>query len=98
MWPRLQALSAQEDLEKVKDELKNAVTGAVMAVAAAAAAPLAGHAEKEHDEHDEDHSEATAELCTEGVRHLDLCSEEKRITETQKNERVMQHLQVGARV
>lgn len=82
----LQALSAQEDLEKAKEELKNAV---IMVPA-----PLGRHAENEHDEHDENHAEASAELSNEGVSHLDLRSEEERVTEAQKNQRVKQQLQV----
>lgn len=83
----LQALSAQEDLEKTKEELKTATT--------AVPAPPGGHAE--HDEQDENHAEASEELCNEGVSQLDLRSEEERITEAQKNERVKKQLQVGGR-
>uniref|UniRef100_A0A7N5ZXQ0 FERM domain-containing protein n=1 Tax=Anabas testudineus TaxID=64144 RepID=A0A7N5ZXQ0_ANATE len=79
------ALSAQEDLEKTKEELKTAVT--VVPV------PLSGHAENEHDEQDENHAEASEELSNEGVSQLDLRSEEERITEAQKNERVKKQLQ-----
>lgn len=85
----LQALSAQQDLEKTKEELKTAMT--------VVPAPPGGHAENEHDEHDENHAEASAELSNEGVSHVDLRSEEARVTEAQKNERVKQQLQVGAR-
>lgn len=84
-----QALSAQEDLEKTKEELKTAVT--VMPT------PPGGHGEGEHDEQDENHAEASAELSNEGVSQLDLRSEEERITEAQKNERVKKQLQVRAR-
>ncbi|XP_057678742.1 radixin isoform X2 [Corythoichthys intestinalis] len=73
------ALSAQEDLEKTKEELKTAIN-----------VPL--HP-REHDYHDENHAEASAELSNEGVSHLDLRSEEARITEAQKNERVKKQLQ-----
>ncbi|XP_040888235.1 radixin-like isoform X1 [Toxotes jaculatrix] len=83
--PLLQALSAQEDLEKTKEELKTAMT--------VVPAPPGGHAESEHDEQDENHAEASAELSNEGVSQLDLRSEEARITEAQKNERVKQQLQ-----
>ncbi|XP_017285588.1 radixin isoform X2 [Kryptolebias marmoratus] len=78
------ALSAQEDLEKTKEELKTAMT--------AVPAPPGGHAE--HDEQDENHAEASAELSNEGVSQLDLRSEEERITEAQKNERVKKQLQM----
>uniref|UniRef100_A0A8C6PGN7 FERM domain-containing protein n=1 Tax=Nothobranchius furzeri TaxID=105023 RepID=A0A8C6PGN7_NOTFU len=60
------ALSAQEDLEKTKEELKT---------------------------QDENHVEASEELSNEGVSQLDLRSEEARVTEAQKNERVKQQLQ-----
>lgn len=85
---RGQALSAQGDLEKAKEELKNAMT-------VVATAPPEAHAENEHDdEHDENHAEASAELSNEGVSQLDLRSEEARVTEAQKNQRVKQQLQV----
>lgn len=87
--PPLQALSAQEDLEKTKEELKTAMT--------VVPAPLGGHAESEHDEQDENHAEASAELSNEGVSQLDLRSEEERVTEAQKNERVKKQLQVRGR-
>ncbi|XP_059183785.1 radixin-like isoform X2 [Centropristis striata] len=79
------ALSAQEDLEKTKEELKTAVS--------VVPAPLVGNAESEHDEQDENHAEASAELSNEGVSQLDLRSEEERVTEAQKNERVKKQLQ-----
>lgn len=81
--PHLQAILAQEDLEKAKLEHKNAVT-----------VVLGTHAENEHDEHDENHAEASAELSNEGVCDLDLRREEERVTEAQKNQRVKQQLQV----
>ncbi|XP_075336157.1 radixin isoform X2 [Odontesthes bonariensis] len=70
------ALSAQDDLEKTREELKTAMTS-----------PPA----PEHDEHDETNAEASAELLSEGV--TSHRSEEERITEAQKNERVKQQLQ-----
>uniref|UniRef100_A0A674NA16 Radixin-like n=1 Tax=Takifugu rubripes TaxID=31033 RepID=A0A674NA16_TAKRU len=76
------ALLAQEDLEKAKLEHQNAVT-----------VVLGRPAENEHDEHDENHAEASAELSNEGVCDLDLRSEEERVTEAQKNQRVKQQLQ-----
>nr|XP_046238306.1 radixin-like isoform X3 [Scatophagus argus] len=79
------ALSAQEDLEKAKEELKTAVT--------VVPAPPGGNDGNEHDEQDENHAEASAELSNEGVSQLDLRSEEARVTEAQKNERVKQQLQ-----
>lgn len=73
----LQALSAQEDLEKTREELKTAMT-----------TPPA----PEHDEQDETNAEASAELFSDGV--TSQRSEEERITEAQKNERVKKQLQV----
>ncbi|XP_016308619.1 radixin-like [Sinocyclocheilus anshuiensis] len=74
------ALSAQEDLEKTKEELKSVMS-----------ATAGGAAENEHDEHDESSAEASAELSNDGVAHQR--SEEERLTETQKNERVKKQLQ-----
>uniref|UniRef100_A0A4W6DU05 Radixin n=1 Tax=Lates calcarifer TaxID=8187 RepID=A0A4W6DU05_LATCA len=71
-----QALSAQEDLEKTREELKTAMTS-----------PPA----PEHDEQDETNAEASAELLSDGV--TSHRSEEERITEAQKNERVKKQLQ-----
>ncbi|XP_035983855.1 radixin isoform X1 [Fundulus heteroclitus] len=82
---KTEALSAQEDLEKTKEELKTAITPAP--------AHPGGQAEHEHDEQDENHAEASAELSNEGVSQLDLRSEEARVTEAQKNERVKKQLQ-----
>ncbi|XP_034533262.1 radixin-like isoform X3 [Notolabrus celidotus] len=80
------ALSAQDDLEKTKEELKTAMT--------VVPAPPDGNSENEHDEQDENHAEASAELSNEGVSQLDLRSEEARVTEAQKNERVKKQLQL----
>ncbi|XP_061128754.1 radixin-like isoform X1 [Syngnathus typhle] len=80
------ALSAQEDLDKTKEELKAAITTVPPPVSG-------GHAVSEHDEQDENHAEASAELSNDGVCQLDLRSEEARVTEAQKNERVKQQLQ-----
>ncbi|XP_036401236.1 radixin isoform X2 [Megalops cyprinoides] len=77
------ALSAQEDLEKTKEELKT--------VMCAPPAPAGGPTENEHDEQDENNLEASAELSNEGVS--DLHQEEDRVTEAQKNERVKKQLQ-----
>ncbi|KAK2817975.1 hypothetical protein Q7C36_021908 [Tachysurus vachellii] len=75
------ALSAQEDLEKTKEELKTVMVSV----------PAGSSAENEHDEHDESSAEASAELSNEGVAHTH--TEEDRLTEAQKNERVKQQLQ-----
>ncbi|KAI4798994.1 hypothetical protein KUCAC02_019338, partial [Chaenocephalus aceratus] len=69
-------LSAQDDLEKTREELKSAMTS-----------PPA----PENDEEDETRAEASAELLSVGVIHH---SEEERVTEAQKNERVKKQLQV----
>lgn len=81
----LQAISAQEDLEKTKEELKSVMTAAV---------PAGSSTDNEHDEHDEASAEASAELSSDGVAHLD--TEEDRLTEAQKNERVKKQLQVSS--
>lgn len=74
----------QEDLEKTKEELKNTV------MAAHVQGPV--HGESDHDESDESNAEASAEL-TNGAAYKDR-SEEERMTEAEKNERVQKHLQV----
>ncbi|XP_062383334.1 radixin isoform X2 [Sardina pilchardus] len=74
------AISAQEDLEKTKEELKTVMTS-----------PAAGAGENEHDEQDENNAEASADLSSDGVN--DHRSEEQRVTEAQKNERVKKQLQ-----
>lgn len=79
-----QAISAQEDLEKTKEELKTVMTAPV---------PAGSSAENEHDEHDESSAEASAELSNDGVPHPH--DEEDRLTEAQKNERVKKQLQVS---
>ncbi|KAI1899301.1 hypothetical protein AGOR_G00060390 [Albula goreensis] len=77
------ALSAQDDLEKTKEELKSVVS--------APPAPASGPAENEHDEQDENSAEASAELSSDGV--TDHREEEERLTEAQKNDRVKKQLQ-----
>lgn len=79
-----QAISAQDDLEKTKEELKNVMTAAV---------PAGSSAENEHDEHDESSAEASAELSNDGVAYPH--TEEDRLTEAQKNDRVKKQLQVS---
>ena len=54
--------------------------------------PVIPPTENEHDEHDENNAEASAELSNDGV--MNHRSEEERVTETQKNERVKKQLQV----
>uniref|UniRef100_A0A8C7SWK7 FERM domain-containing protein n=1 Tax=Oncorhynchus mykiss TaxID=8022 RepID=A0A8C7SWK7_ONCMY len=70
------AISAQEDLEKTKEELKS--------VMSSPPAP-------EHDEQDETNAEGSTELHSDGV--TSHRSEEERVTEAQKNERVKKQLQ-----
>ncbi|XP_043913636.1 moesin [Protopterus annectens] len=72
-----------EDLEKTKEELKAAMVNVHVAE------PV--HAENEHDEEDENSAEASAELKSEAF--IKDRSEEERLTEAEKNERVQHHLQ-----
>ncbi|GAB1294207.1 Radixin [Apodemus speciosus] len=81
------AFAAQEDLEKTKEELKTVMS----APPPPPPPPVVPPTENEHDEHDENSAEASAELSSEGV--VNHRSEEERVTETQKNERVKQQLQ-----
>lgn len=74
------ATTVQEDLEKTKEELKNKVM--------VPQEPL--NAENEHDENDESSAEASAEL-TAAATYKDR-SEEERMTEAEKNERLQKHL------
>ncbi|KAG8452931.1 hypothetical protein GDO86_004652 [Hymenochirus boettgeri] len=79
------AFAAQDDLEKTKEELKTVMS------APPPPPPPPAPAENEHDEQDENSAEASAELSSEGV--MNHRSEEDRMTETQKNERVKKQLQ-----
>lgn len=83
--PFPQATMVQEDLEKTKEELKNKV------MAAHVQEPL--NAENEHDENDESSAEASAEF-TAAATYKDR-SEEERMTEAEKNERLQKHLLVS---
>lgn len=83
MFP--QATTVQEDLEKTKEELKNKVMSAHIQE------PL--NAENEHDENDESSAEASAEF-TDAATYKDR-SEEERMTEAEKNERLQKHLLVS---
>ncbi|XP_048461327.1 radixin-like [Rhincodon typus] len=83
-WQRKAAL-AQQDLEKTKEELKQATTTPPIQVTIL-------QAENEHaDEHDENSAEASAELSSEGT--VQDRSEEERLTEAEKNQRVQKQLQ-----
>lgn len=75
----------QEDLEKAKEELKSKVMSAHVQE------PI--NAENEHDENDESSAEASAEF-TAAATYKDR-SEEERMTEAEKNERLQKHLLVG---
>ncbi|XP_012585170.1 PREDICTED: radixin isoform X4 [Condylura cristata] len=79
------AFAAQEDLEKTKEELKTVMS------APPPPPPVIPPTENEHDEHDENSAQASAELSNDGV--MNHRSEEERVTETQKNERVKKQLQ-----
>lgn len=74
----------QEDLEKTKEELRNKV------MATHVTEPV--HGENDNDEGDESSAEASAELTSEAA-YKDR-SEEERMTEAEKNERVQKHLLV----
>ncbi len=80
----IQATQVQEDLEKTKEELKNKV------VATHVQEPM--HGENDDNDDDESSAEASAEL-TSAVAYKDR-SEEERMTEAEKNERVQKHLLV----
>ncbi|XP_063059146.1 moesin a [Engraulis encrasicolus] len=76
------ASMVQEDLEKTKEELRNKVMTVQEPV----------HPENEHDdENDEENAEASAEFTNAAAYHDR--SEEERMTEAEKNERVQKHLQ-----
>uniref|UniRef100_A0A671MQL5 Moesin-like n=1 Tax=Sinocyclocheilus anshuiensis TaxID=1608454 RepID=A0A671MQL5_9TELE len=77
-----QATQVQEDLEKTQEELKNKVTSVHVQE------PM--HGENDNDEGDESSAEASAEL-TSAAAYKDR-SEEERMTEAEKNERVQKHL------
>ncbi|XP_028451215.1 moesin isoform X2 [Perca flavescens] len=77
------ATTVQEDLEKTKEELKNKV------MAAHIQEPLNAENEQD-DENDESNAEASAEF-TDAATYKDR-SEEERMTEAEKNERLQKHL------
>ncbi|XP_077448886.1 moesin a [Stigmatopora argus] len=81
LWQE-KATLVQEDLEKTKEELRNKV------MAAHVQEPL--NTENEHDENDESSAEASAEF-TSAAAYKDR-SEEERMTEAEKNERLQKHL------
>lgn len=77
----------QEDLEKTKEELRNKVTATHVTEPA--------HSENDNDEGDESSAEASAEFSS-AVSYKDR-SEEERMTEAEKNERVQKHLLVRSK-
>uniref|UniRef100_A0A673NH35 Moesin-like n=1 Tax=Sinocyclocheilus rhinocerous TaxID=307959 RepID=A0A673NH35_9TELE len=79
---QMKATQVQEDLEKTQEELKNKVTSVHVQE------PM--HGENDNDEGDESSAEASAEL-TSAAAYKDR-SEEERMTEAEKNERVQKHL------
>ncbi|XP_033002158.1 radixin isoform X3 [Lacerta agilis] len=83
------AFAAQEDLEKTKEELKTVMSAPPPPPPPPP--PVIPPTENEHDEQDENNAEASAELASDGV--VNHRSEEERVTETQKNERVKKQLQ-----
>ncbi|KAJ8351330.1 hypothetical protein SKAU_G00228060 [Synaphobranchus kaupii] len=78
------ATMVQEDLEKTKEELKSKM------MAAHVPEPVHAENENEHDENDESGAEASAELTSAGT--FRDRSEEERMTEAEKNERLQKHL------
>uniref|UniRef100_UPI00398EA48D moesin a n=1 Tax=Pristiophorus japonicus TaxID=55135 RepID=UPI00398EA48D len=82
---QLKAALAQQDLEKTKEELKVATTVPPIQVTILQAE------DERADEHDENNAEASAELSSEGT--VQDRSEEERLTEAEKNQRVQKQLQ-----
>lgn len=81
-----QAMMVEADLERTKEELKTKLMGVHIQNS------VHPHMH-EHDETDESSAEASAELTSPGmVRDR---SEEERVTETQKNQRLQKNLKVG---
>ncbi|XP_052005982.1 moesin b isoform X2 [Xyrauchen texanus] len=81
-WQR-RAVLVEVDLEKTKEELKSKLIGVHI--------QATSQTENDHDENDESSAEASAELTSAGT-YQDR-SEEQRITETEKNERLQERLQ-----
>lgn len=87
---QIKAIAAQDDLEKTKEELK-IVMSTPPPPPPPPPPPVITTGYNENDEQDENSAEASAELSSEGV--MNHRSEEDRLTETQKNERVKKQLQ-----
>ncbi|XP_030620587.1 moesin b isoform X1 [Chanos chanos] len=81
-WQK-RAIMVEVDLERTKEELKSKLIGVQIQ------AP--SQTENDHDENDESSAEASAELTSTGT-YRDR-SEEQRVTETEKNERLQKRLQ-----
>ncbi|KAI4873457.1 hypothetical protein NFI96_027307 [Prochilodus magdalenae] len=84
-WQKRQAVMVEVDLEKTKEVLKSKIVGVHI--------QATSHPENDHDENDESSAEASAELTSAGT-YQDR-SEEQRITETEKNERLQKRLLVS---
>uniref|UniRef100_A0A8C1XYK6 Moesin b n=1 Tax=Cyprinus carpio TaxID=7962 RepID=A0A8C1XYK6_CYPCA len=82
-WQK-RAIMVEVDLEKTKEELKSKLIGVQI--------QAMSQTENDHDENDESSAEASAELTSTGT--CQDRSEEQRITETEKNERLQKLLQV----
>uniref|UniRef100_A0A3B4D193 FERM domain-containing protein n=1 Tax=Pygocentrus nattereri TaxID=42514 RepID=A0A3B4D193_PYGNA len=76
------AVMVEVDLEKTKEVLKSKIVGVHI--------QATSHPENDHDENDESSAEASAELTSAGT-YQDR-SEEQRMTETEKNERLQKRL------
>ncbi|XP_067238643.1 moesin b [Chanodichthys erythropterus] len=81
-WQR-RAIMVEVDLERTKEELKSKLIGVHI--------QAMSQTENDHDENDESSAEASAELTSTGT-YQDR-SEEQRLTETEKNERLQKRLQ-----
>uniref|UniRef100_A0AAR2K8L8 FERM domain-containing protein n=1 Tax=Pygocentrus nattereri TaxID=42514 RepID=A0AAR2K8L8_PYGNA len=80
-WQK-RAVMVEVDLEKTKEVLKSKIVGVHI--------QATSHPENDHDENDESSAEASAELTSAGT-YQDR-SEEQRMTETEKNERLQKRL------
>ncbi|XP_066505445.1 moesin b isoform X2 [Hoplias malabaricus] len=80
-WQK-RAVMVEVDLEKTKEVLKSKLVGVHIQAST--------HQENDHDENDESSAEASAELTSAGT-YQDR-SEEQRMTETEKNERLQKRL------
>ncbi|RVE56900.1 hypothetical protein OJAV_G00210660 [Oryzias javanicus] len=87
------AVEVEENLMKTKEELHNVMTTANSAPAAPSPSPSSSSSSSSSDnesEHSEENSTYSAELQTQGVENHH--SEEERLTEAEKNQRLQQQL------